>query len=394
MKILFYLFLLFLVAACIGDIVKEKPFYRAENASVFEEKVRFEETTEIAFPLATSVQLDASILQFLQHGNKNFLFIFNPYTLKLHIYDFDQRQEIRWLMFQREGPDGVGANTDLMGFFAISMDTFLIHNYSERKIKIFDNQARRLLTVDLPAPDESHFSIIIGHSAPFKKGNDVYFSNLYQGTMGQALVGVEQVPALMRLNAKNFQYDFLGSRSKVYEMGYNVAGDNSYTFATYNPHERKIIYSFRQDHFLYSNDDKGNVEKHYVGSKYFRELSPLSMDFSDGMNRESMGDPSVALYVRTAPRYDKLLYDNVNHLYYRFTYLPRTREEYEAGKFAYRRSVIMFNESFEKVGEWVAPPSKYNLYLSFAAAGGLLLAKENDKDEDSLIFGLLKPVPL
>lgn len=394
MKILFYLSLLFLAAACKEDIEKQKLYYKAENAAVFEEKIRFEETEELVFPIDTSVSVEASILQLLHEGDKNYLFIFTPYTLGLHIYNFDKRQEIRSLQFQREGPDGAGINTELMGFFAINVDTFIIHNYSERKMKIFDSKAHRLASVDLPDLKASHFSTIFSYSPPFKAGDYAYFPNLYHGVIGNALVDVEQIPALMRLDTKSFQFDFLGSRSKVYKIGYNVAGDNSYTFATYNPHERKIIYSFRQDHFLYSSDERGNLRKHYVGSKYFKELFPLCMDVSDGINRESVGDPSVGVYVRTAPRYDKLLYDNANHLYYRFTYLPRTREEYEAGKFAYKRSVIIFNENFEKVGEWLVPASKYSLYTSFAAAGGLLLEKENDKDEDSLILALLKPVPL
>ena len=394
MKISFYLSLLFLVAACNEDIGKQKLYYKAENAADFEEKVRFEETAELAFPIDTSVWVDASILQFLHQGEKNFLFIFTPYTLKLHIYDFDKRQEISSIQFQREGPDGAGINTELMGFFAISRDTFLIHNYSERKMKIFDSKAHRLASADLPDLKASHFSTIISYSPPFREGDYVYFPNLYPGVIGNVLVDVEQIPALMRLNTKSFQFDFFKTRSKVYEIGYNIAGDNSYTYATYNPHERKIIYSFRQDHFLYSSDEKSKLKKHYVGSKYFKELFPLCMDVSDGINRESVGDPSVALYIRTAPRYDKLLYDDVNHLYYRFTYLPRTREEYEAGKFAYKRSVIIFNENFEKVGEWLVQATKYNLYTSFAAAGGRRLEEENDKGEYNQILAILTPLPL
>lgn len=393
MKIILLFSGLFLFANCRNE-PKIEPFYQIENAEVFNDVFRFEETDEIVFPVDSNVWVDASILQILHQGGENFLFIFTPYTLRLDIYDYDKRQRLRSVQFKNEGPDGAGLNTELMGFFAISPDTFLIHNYSEQKIKIFDIQARKLISVDLPEPDVDYFSTIFSHSPPFKVGHYVYIPNLYQGILGNYLVDVKQIPALMRFNTNSFQYDFIGSRSEVYEIGYNVAGDNSYTYAIYNQNERKIIYSFRQDHFLYSINEKNRLEKHYVGSKYFKELYPLCMDVNQGISMANTGDPSLAFYVRTSPKYDRLLYDNVNQLYYRFTYLPRTKEEYDAGKFVYKRSVIIFNEQFEKLGEWIIPVSTYSLYSAFAATDGLLLVKENEKDENNLVFGLLKPVPI
>lgn len=390
MKSTWYFCAVFLFLSCKHEL-ENKLFYQTENAATYKELLLLTEEKEAVFPGDTNMWQETSIIQPFQEDGKDYIAIFNQFGLKLNIYDYDLKKRVKEIYFEREGPNGVGSKTDQMGCFVIHSDTIIIYNYWERKIKVLNSHSQVFLSKDIPESSSVYFNTIVRHSPPVEAKGSVYFPNLNHGSLKGSLIPSGQMPAFMRFDYRSGNFSFFQQRSEVYDIGYNLAGDNGYVFATYNPDRQKIVYSFRQDQFLYASSLDGKLEKHFVGSKYFKQLEPFSFSFEDGYDKEGAGsDPAMRLYILTSPKYDRILYDEWNKLYYRFAFLPRTREEYEAGNFDFKQSIIIIDTNFQKAGEWMIP-SSYSTSSAFVTKDGLLMPKTSE-NEDQLVFAVLKPV--
>lgn len=353
-------------------------------------RVTLQETDSISFELDSNVWLNACNINVIEKNGSRQLLMFNQFDLKLNIYDFDSRKKIESIQFEKEGPNSIGKNIDQIGFIPISQDSFLIHNYWERKIRLFDADAKLLSTVDLPNSELASFSTIVPHTPPFIANGSAYFPNISQGLLGDKLMQSKAIPALLKLDIKKGTTSFVGQRSKVYDEGYNIAGDNSYTFATFNPYLGVIAYSFRQDPNIYLMDiGNSKITSHDASSKLVGKPASFSKTFNEGYNSENSGDKNLRLYILTSGKYDRIYYDVWRKVYYRIAMLPRTRAEYDAGQFNFKYSVIIMNEEMQNIGEWTLPPSKYVISYFLPTKEGLLIARETTK-EDELVFSVLK----
>jgi hypothetical protein len=356
-------------------------------------QLTFKETDSIIFKIESNIWLDACNIYLVGTSENQNLLMFNQFDLTLNIYDFDSRQKIETIQFEKEGPNSTGKNIDQIGFFPINQDSFLIHNYWERKIRLFDSNAKLLSTVDLPNAELSAFSTIVTHTPPFLIRRTAYFPNISQGLLGDKLILSDNVPALLKLEVQNGITSFVGQRSKVYDEGYNIAGDNSYTFATYNPNSKKIVYSFRQDPNIYLMDiETGKTTLHDAASRFVGKPVAFSKTFAEGYNSENSGDKKLRFYILTSGKYDKIYYDAWRKMYYRIAILPRTKTEYDEGQFNFKYAVIILNEDMNKVGEWQVPSSRYVVSYIFPVSEGILIAREPVK-EDELIFSVLHLEP-
>ncbi|MCB0632074.1 MAG: DUF4221 family protein [Saprospiraceae bacterium] len=346
--------------------------------------------SSINLPLDNSVSIDFSDVQ-LYHGQNDKLLIslFDPTVPRLHIYDYPTMQKIKRIDFALQGPDGVGGNTSSMGHFLYAPDTIIIYNYWDNKLLVFDINGRKLSATALPAPDESHFSCQLAYANAFRRGTQVFLPNTYQGVMAGQLIPAADIPAFLVFDLADNSLASFGQRSEVYDMGYNVAGDNSMVFGNIGS-SKEILYSFKKDHHLYRASTAGKVEKYPLGSEYFADLPPFSESFRDGFAQENASSKVLSEYVLTAPKYGQILYDPWNKVYYRFAFLPRNKEELKANRRRLKPSVIIIDENFNKVGETRIDAAGYydirKLYDAFVTKDGLVIPWKNEVSDDFLVL--------
>jgi hypothetical protein len=265
----------------------------------------------------------------------------------------------------------------------------IINNYLEHRLYIFDSNLNVINVIDLYAPDDIYFSTIIRHTPPVKVGKVILFPNIFQGTVEDRPVKSKNIPALLKVDLEDQKISTLSARSEVYDKGYRISGDNSYCFATYNKHQKLIVYNFRQDHNIYTINAENNLESHFVGSKYFSTIPALSDRFEDGLRKEYQQGEAVRYHILASPKYDKILYDPWRRLYYRFALLPRTQEDYNADRYNFKKSIIIIDEKFNKVGETIIPQGQYMTNIAFVSKDGLMIAKETE-NEGEIVFGIFE----
>ena len=370
--------------------------YSKENAKTYEKKVKLVDEGEVYFSVDSSVSIDFGEIKYLETERKSYLTIFDPTTPILHVYDYENREKINTIIFPLQGPDGVGGNTSGMGHLMYSIDTIIIYNIWTKNLFLFNAKGKKLMTIGLPEPEDVYFSGRLADSPPFRVGNHIVIPNTYQGVKGEMLIQSQKIPAFLVVNIDNQEISFIGKRSKVYDAGYNVAGDNSFNFGTFNPKDNSIVYSFRQDHNVYKTDIAGNNESmHFVGSEYFEELPALEADFNKGFEYENNGNERerIRQYILMNPKYDAIKYDRWNNVYYRFAFLPRTLESYSAAPYRLHPSIIIADENFNKIGETIIDARGYHsvakLGDAFVTREGLCIPWRNNS-EDVLTLKVFK----
>lgn len=371
--------------------------YSKKNAKVYEKKVELVDKGEVYFPIDSSVSIDFGEIQYLETESKPYLTIFDPTTPILHVYDYENQKKINTIIFPLQGPAGVGGNTSGMGHLMYSLDTIIIYNIWTRNLFLFNTEGEKLVAIGLPEPDDIYFSGRLADSPPFRVGNYVVIPNTYQGVKGGMLIQSQEIPAFLTVNIDTQEISFIGKRSKVYDEGYNIAGDNSFNFGVFNSNDNSIVYSFRQDHHVYKTDIAGNNESmHFVGSEHFEELPALEADFNKGFEYENNGDERerVRQYILMNPKYDAIKYDRWNDLYYRFAFLPRNMEDYLESPYRLEPTIVIFDENFNKVGERKLDAKGYysvaKINDSFVTNDGLLIPWRNPDKEDVLTFKVFK----
>lgn len=387
-RLLFYIGGLFIFFTCAKDEEKVL-FYQEENAKVYNKKYELISETDIYFPMDSSVSIDFGDIQYVEIDDSNsYLTIFDPTIPMLHIYDFESRKKLQSIRFPLQGPNGVGGNTSGMGHFLYALDTIMVYNIWTRRLFAFNTNAEKLFTIEFPAPDEIFFSARLGDSHPFRVNNLIFFPNTYQGVIGDQLIPSQNIPAFLVVDVENKKLNFLGTRSEVYDVGYNIAGDRSFNFGCYNPKTEKIIYSFRQDHYLYEMSvETGNNTKHFIGSEHFKVIDPLSDEFQKGAAIEDNINEreKIRRYILMHPNYKSIKYDRWNNVYYRFAFLPRTLESYSAAPYRLHPSIIIADENFNKIGETILDAKGYHsvakLGDAFVTREGLCIPWRNNSED-------------
>ncbi|HMO40237.1 MAG TPA: DUF4221 family protein [Saprospiraceae bacterium] len=372
--------------------------YEAKNAKQYERKHTLVASTDILLPIDSVTSFDYSDIQYFTNNDTAYLALFNPNIPALDVYNFAERSKLKRIYFALEGPDGVGNNTNNMGCFVYAPDTIIIHNYWSDKLFFLHANAKKIASIDMVPPDSLFFSAFFTQAIPFRVGNEVFFPNLYQGIKKGQLIPSQKIPVFQVTNVEKQTIRFVGKRSSVYDKDYHVAGTNSGVLGDYNPHTQKVIYSFKQDHFIYTNDINGsNVTKRYVASEFFEQIPPLSTSFEQGLEMQRNNREKVREYVLTAPNYSIIKYDPWREVYYRFAYLPRTLEDYQGRAYRLRPSIIIMDKNFNKTGEVKIDPDGYfntaKLIQSFVTPQGLCIPWKNRQSEDFLtlrVFTLQK----
>ncbi len=127
-------------------------------------------------------------------------------------------------------------------------------------------------------------------------------------------------------------------------------------------------------------------------SKPFQEYGVLNIqdDFSTGNNNST-----ILVNTFKNDQYNHILYDSVNHLYYRFLFHKLKEDELEQTSLlfnSYKQSfkILIYSKSYSILGYLSFPPNKYDAFRSFVFNGEIYLSNSNlnnpEFSEDKIVF--------
>jgi len=140
-----------------------------------------------------------------------------------------------------------------------------------------------------------------------------------------------------RTGESSYEYEYPEAyRDGVYGANYMV------TYHTYNPDTKKIVFSFPADNDVYVSSGE-NLIPYYAGGKALDSIKPMTTvrDDFEGYNKFYLQNPS----------YGPIFYDKFRKIYYRFALKPISAEDYQAKRWWKKKSIVILDESFKKVGE-------------------------------------------
>lgn len=373
----------------------ESIYYQSGNGLIFNDSLTFIESGNFQLPLDSVTAISSSSINFyVAHDHSRRLYsMINFDESFISVFNYDTRELLKKIPLQYEGPDGVGMADGFLSHFLISEDSILVCNSFTFKVFILNGNGDVLRRYDL-MPKYTKGQINAIPLASTEKPIHIKDGKVYiMGTLNDpALKNQAESKMVIVLDLKSGEVQHSFNRSGVYDIG--NWGRNYLLlslYGTYNRHSGNFVYSFSADPYIYETNHVDFVRKHYAGSKYFKEIYPMDNDKSkEFTNKESK------VFDFTSPAFYRIVYDPYNRLYYRSAFLPITLEEFENPEIRYNRqeTIIILDEAFRKMGEYLVPRGKLAFYNFFVSSEGLhvLLKPELHRSEDSLTYKIFKVV--
>lgn len=317
--------------------------------------------------------------QYLVMGNKDFN--------RIEFYDWNTCKLSHIINIIKEGPNGVGS---LRGFEIISMDSILVFNsitYNgifymiDRNGIIIRKYEIKSLNIEYPfvpiRPNSAMNSSIIIKNDSIVFVPSFVFYNLNNPK------DIAKCKLLAMVNLKS-------GESKIFNMPYpilyNSDGKPVSPLFSFINNDNKWIFAFGCSNDIFVSNELKQLYRVKASSKYIKGNSFLSNTIEDNWNYKKMF---------ASPVYKSFYFDSINNVYYRFVNLGEELNDKDIITPSYypkNFSVIIFNTSFEVIGETRMPQDKYVLNMSFMSEEGLYISTSNvnspEYDENCLKFDL------
>jgi hypothetical protein len=381
MKFVFWLYVGVMLVSCKSDDVQSNNF----------SLVPFD-TTRIQIDTATGHYLYD--LHLSQPAATELLSFFNPHNYSLYLYNWRLRKHVASIVLQKDGNNGVGYS-ELLGHALITDNLFLVYNPDSRKLFKVNVAGEVLKSYDLKTASafQNSFSLpVVCAFSPMvvlDSANIVLLANAATAKPN----AYQQTYCAFRVHLSDslLATPFL-PYPKIYDQG-NWGDYLPYIhYSTLSSTNNKLISSFpRSDSIVITNLSSLQTKSKWVGSAKFSEQSvkPLSYD----SHKEWPDRDEQILYDFTTPSFSHVVYDGVNHMYYRLCFSTPPSKSVIAqnnGNFRIGQglSVIAMDSAFNKLCETTLPTDTYNGEVMFASNGVLyfLLKASRQDQEDRLQF--------
>lgn len=388
--------LLSLLIFSISCKTDSKFVYFEENSKDFIDSLTFKLIKEVSFPLDSLTAMTSFSVGLHEDPteDKRYYSMLSATETFINVYDYDTKEMVKRIFLNQDGPNGVGFGNGLMAHYLINLDSLLIYNYNQLELFLLDTDGVLLSKYKIQNKFERGQDEAIPWPSTlrpiFVRNGKAY---LIGSLIKPEIVDRELAGMVISVDLKTKEIKRTLPRSEVYDQGnwesHNLKHD---LFGDFNPFTGRFIYSFAADPFLYETDHDTFLEKHYVGSAHFNKIVPLSN------NRWKRYVPEkVQYYDKTSGSFNKIVFDKYNNLYYRFCFLPQTNSEYvpTTGVYNAKESIIILDENFKKVGEFLLPRFKYEFYNFFLTKEGLhlKLKPELHENDDQSIYHVFNVVP-
>ncbi|WP_075349254.1 DUF4221 family protein [Algoriphagus marinus] len=344
--------------------------------------------TFLTFDLDDSTANISTGLQYFK-GDEEYLFNANWETNSLQSYSLKDGKMVKNLVFDREGPNGVG---DVFGFYVQSMDSiFLFNPPFTSRINLVNSEGKILQRIDYQIPEGGgsafvHNAFMI--SPPVVTGNLLAVNHRFPANIR------EMTSEELSTNTFGYQIDLSSGETTYFNhffpVDYLKSGIKSIDFSRAQGKD-KVVYSLHGDHQLYYSSAFDLPLRSIAASSSYLDENLSSI--------QPGGSPEeFQRYAFASSRYGSILYDSYRNVYYRFAFPTLTditseeiRELRNApGPFA----VMVFDKDLNLITERFFDGGSYWPDNSFVGEKGLYLSinhPDNPQNkEDQMSFELLE----
>lgn len=350
MRKIFVLFLFALLIASCGEEKKSKEDINRINDNshyVYKNKYFLIDSGIIGYPLDSFVSAFPRSSQYYIDGSAQYLASLDRHTNTIVVYN--NKEIVLRIKIPTVGESSIGKSAD--GFYIKNFDSIFVS--SRYVIGIYNKggilkEKFNLLNFQKGL---SHSSLINLSSIaqPAFSGSYIYLSNI-PDIYATRQTDFKKKISLIKFNLKNPEdISYLIRYPYPYQIGVYGANFLSY-YNIYDSSSSSLIFSFPADNYLLRYFINGDSTKiYYAGSELLDSLIPMSKpsDKFDDFNK----------YFLRSPSYATIFSDPYRKVYYRFALLPISEEDYRARHWWKKKSVIILDSNFSKVGESPIPDS-------------------------------------
>lgn len=336
-KLVFGLLVIFLASCGGNDDKKSSNMYA--DFSISMDTVMVDSKNEILMAAATGSSAIAV------SSNQNLLFNWDAKGANLEVIDLEKMELSEKIKVEKEGPEGVGENAYMIRPVAENRLAFLGW---EGKISITDFQANILERINLREDwmsegiDEKGQLNFLGFS---KDGKKLYCTFMAFKKLDSDILELDLEQKTKRvIELPNFE-----DRDK-YRVTWQIEGGGmSATFPSqdFTLWEDDILLATNYTNSIYHLNSE---EDTLIYRQYDNALTPNSKSGSYQNNVDSREElQKVATQIREEINFGNLLWDDVNKVFYRFSYKAMPRIDGE--ELRHKTYLSILNEDFELVGE-------------------------------------------
>jgi hypothetical protein len=365
-------------------------YYEPKNAREFEEKYILQASNTSSFYLdKESTFINNSVSYFNTSDSQSCYSFLNAINNSISIFDFASKKEIKKIMLQREGPDGVGKLEFPSAHLVVNLDSIYVYNIMEGQLYLVDQQGKvknRIRLIDYVhdkyngCPEPSTGSPMV------KVNNDIYFPcnlNAYQ----KSYSGYHSV---LKLNLLTNEIKYLFTLPEVYDKAFWGESFKYVVSLCYNPDENKMVLNYPVDPYLYTSTPTGEIQgKTFVGSKFFEGIPPMMKDVEYGVKKDpNAKDIRQKEYSLSTADYNRIIYDPFRKVYYRVAYLRPAVTEVRKNNTVPSLSIVILDNKLSKMGELFLDSKLYEPSMIFVSREGLNFARKDlyKLHEDSIQF--------
>lgn len=352
------------------------------------------ESGVVNIPLDTT---QSFYFKYIQYDNlRDRLYLFNNFTTTIYCYRYSTLRLEKKIQLENDGPNGVGP-TYRMGFY-INGDTIYLMNYKTSKVITYVN-GEVLHQVDLMPkkfeeeglPEATVFNPILYHDNKLE-------------IISQSVDPREDNTRLTNLILLDPRTDSIKravTRPPIYNKGYWGIFNLYRVSHALNPERSHDVFCFPVLPYLavYDIHSKKMTGEMPISSDYFdnEDIQPIKgVSAKEGLNFLNNKKEKAQRHDLITSHYGPLYYDPYQKIYYLFTNIGLSTDEYEdpemRTKFPLQHSVIVMDQNFQKLTEYLLPRHKLFVGGIVVTKDGLLIADSEaySKNEDILPFAVLK----
>ncbi|WP_425637573.1 DUF4221 family protein [Algoriphagus yeomjeoni] len=342
----------------------------------------------VSLPIDSQTSNVSGGLVAFQGEDRSWLFNVNQTNNEVQLYDLGSRKMEKRMIFDLEGPEGVG---EVLGIHVQNLDSIFLFGYPSLNLNLTDTSAKfkAKYTYEPPLSYTPAFVYNAHYSySPILRGDKLLVNTKFGADLREVSDDT--------LASKKLSYviDLKSSEVELlpitWPAGYNTSGPKLLDFSMASDGE-KLVYSLVADHNLYVADLDGNLNKSVEAKSQFVDQGFPSF-------REATDRFSTMKYVFASDRYERILWDQYRGVFYRFVY-PKVVVESEGEieqlrRFPRKFAVMILDKELNVLGETLFPENTYYPGNSFVSQEGLYISISHpdnpNNEEDLMSFEVFK----
>lgn len=324
-----------------------------------------------------SVTIQSGQTQYFEDDNNKWVVYLNDQINRLYFYDYSTcKLDFIWKPKVK--------TVKLDGFQVINLDSIVCYSYHRDTVLIFNKDGnlthsfsiKRMKNISKHPPQ-----INITNVNPIFAFNK-YF--IFSGFIVDEYVdeGKGERPVGIRFNSENKSIEYFMDYPPVYSKKNWGGAQFRFVYATCNPVEKKILFSFPVEKNIFEyNVYNSTIREIIVENNLGHKLLPYCDDKNYELSREE-----YETYFKKSNSFGPIYYDRFTNIYYRFIFLKDKDYKWVPMKdFPIKVKLFAYDKNFRIIADTLL--EDYNPARAFVSKDGLCLCKES-KDEDNLAISI------